>query len=166
MNPRDEIVVLVNEQNEVTGSAPRWRMRQERLPHRATYILVTDSQGRLLVQKRTMVKDIYPGWWDPCTGGVVLAGETYEESAERELAEEMGIRGVSLSGPLFDFYFSDERSVVWGRVFHCVWDGPLELQESEVQFVEPMSVEEILRRSQSEQFTPDGLEVVRRWRAA
>lgn len=136
-------------------------MRAERLLHRSTYILVFDSGGRLYVQKRTMTKDIYPGYWDPATGGVSLAGETYEEGAQRELAEEMGIRSVDLEFR-FDFYFEDERSRVWGRTFTCTWDGPLELQAEEVEFVERMTPEEIFARSATEPFTPDGLLVVRK----
>ena len=56
-------------------------MRTERLPHRCSYILVFNSRGELWVQKRTMIKDIYPGYWDPAAGGVMQVGESYEESA-------------------------------------------------------------------------------------
>lgn len=157
-----EQVAIVDEQNRVTGAAPRSRMRAERLLHRSTYILVFDSAGHLLVQKRTMTKDVFPGFWDPCTGGVVQAGESYEESAERELAEEMGIRGVPLE-TLGDFYFEDPRSRVFGRVFQCTWDGDVIPQPEEVQFVEKMTPAEILRRSPLEEFTPDGLLVIRKF---
>ena len=103
--PQDEIVTIVDEKNNVTGSAPRSVMRAKGLPHRATYVLVFSSTGELYVQKRTPVKDIYPGYYDVAAGGVVLADESYEDSASRELKEEMGIQGVSLTY-LFDFYHS------------------------------------------------------------
>ncbi|MBW2484328.1 MAG: NUDIX hydrolase, partial [Deltaproteobacteria bacterium] len=74
MNPEDEIVLIVNMKNKVTGSAPRHEMRAKGLPHRAAYILVFNSTGELFVQKRTMSKDIYPGHYDIAAGGVVLAG--------------------------------------------------------------------------------------------
>jgi isopentenyldiphosphate isomerase len=76
MLPADEIVTIVDAHNNVVGSAPRWEMRAKRLPHRSTYILVFNSQGELFVQKRTMTKDVFPGYYDPATGGVVLAGES------------------------------------------------------------------------------------------
>ena len=47
------------------------------LPHRSTYVLVFNSQGDLYVQKRTLTKDVFPGYFDVAAGGVVLAGETY-----------------------------------------------------------------------------------------
>lgn len=164
-NPADELVIIVDRANNVTGSATRRRMRAERLPHRCSYILVFNSRGELWVQKRTIIKDIYPGYWDPAAGGVMQVGETYEESAAREAHEELGVQGVELR-PLFDMWFEDDRSAVWGRAFTCVYDGPLALQESEVQFVEPMLPRDVLTRAASgEQFTPDGLLVVERFLA-
>ena len=79
---RDEQVVIVDRENRPVGVAPRWEMRAGGLPHRATYILIFNAAGELHVQRRTMTKDVYPGYLDPAAGGVVLAGESYEESAE------------------------------------------------------------------------------------
>jgi len=162
MSAANEIVAIVDAQNNVVGSAPRWEMRANRLIHRSTYILVFNPEGALYVQKRTMSKDVFPGYYDPATGGVVLAEESYEESAKRELEEEMGIRDVPLTR-LFDFYFADERTQVWGGAFSCVYDGPLTLQAEEVESVSLMTGDEIFRRAKTEQFTPDGLYVVRRY---
>ncbi len=161
MSAADEIVVIVDEHNNVVGAAPRREMRAQRLPHRSTYILVFNAQGALYVQKRTMTKDVFPGYYDPAAGGVVLAGESYEESAQRELYEEMGIRDVPLT-PLFTFYFADERTRVWGKVFACVYDGELVLQPEEVESGEFLPVAEILQRAQTELYTPDGMYVLRR----
>src|SRR5215467_1890191 len=144
MSAADEIVVIVDELNNIVGAAPRREMRGRCLPHRSTYILVFNSQGALYVQKRTMIKDVFPGYFDPATGGVVLAGESYEESAVRELEEEMGIRDVPLTN-LFDFYFEDERSRVWGRAFSCTYDGKIVPQVEEVEYVEMMTIADILR---------------------
>lgn len=162
MNPADEIVALVDGRNSVVGATTRREMRARNLLHRSTYILVFNSHGALYVQKRTMTKDVFPGYYDPATGGVVLSGESYELSAERELAEEMGIRGVPLTR-LFDFYFADARTRVWGGAFACTYDGPLTLQEEEVESVSLMTIEEILQRARTELFTPDGLYVVQHY---
>jgi hypothetical protein len=102
MGAADEIVVIVDAHNQVVGAAPRREMRALQLPHRSTYVLVFNSQGELYVQKRTLTKDVFPGYFDVAAGGVVLAGETYEQGAERELEEEMGIRSIPLNR-LFEF---------------------------------------------------------------
>jgi isopentenyldiphosphate isomerase len=162
MGAADEIVAIVDEHNTVIGAASRREMRAKNLPHRSTYILVFNSQGALYVQKRTLTKDIFPGYYDPAAGGVVLAGESYEQGAVRELEEEMGIRDVPLTW-LFDFYFTDERTRVWGGAFSCVYDGKMVLQEEEVEDVVLITIDEILRRVETEPFTPDGLYVLRRY---
>ncbi|MDA8165774.1 MAG: NUDIX hydrolase YfcD [Desulfobacteraceae bacterium] len=164
MGSRDEQVVIVDENNRVVGAASRGVMRRFILPHRATYILVFNSQGELFLQQRTVTKDIYPGYYCPAAGGVVAAGETYEESAVRELAEELGIRGVPLS-PLFDFYHEDPGNRVWGRAFSCVWDGGITLQAEEVAAGSFMSVDAALALAEKEHFTPDGQYLLRRWHA-
>jgi 8-oxo-dGTP pyrophosphatase MutT (NUDIX family) len=165
MMPADEIVVIVDERNNVVGATSRREMRAKRLPHRSTYILVFNGGGELYVQKRTMTKDVFPGYYDVAAGGVVLAGETYEQGAERELAEEMGIRGVPLSR-LFDFYFEDATTRLWGCAFSCTYDGHIVLQEEEVESGAFVPVHEILRRAHTELFTPDGLYVLRRYLGA
>ena len=159
---REEIVVVVDENNQVVGTAPRWKMRAEMLPHRATYILVFDTDGRLFLQKRTATKDIYPGCYDVAAGGVVLDGETYDESARRELAEELGIRGVEIK-PHFDFFHCDDHSRVWGRVYSCRYDGNIVLQPEEIESGAFCDVTQVLAMSTREPFTPDGLVVLKRF---
>ena len=162
MSPADEPVLIVDRDNREIGVAPRREMRAQGLLHRSTYLLVFNSGGRLFVHKRTGTKDVYPGYFDPVAGGVVQAGETYEQSAERELAEELGIRGAALRS-LFDFYFEEGTCRVWGRAFSCVYDGEMTLQPEEVESGEFLPPEEVLRRAESEPYTPDGLYVVRRY---
>ncbi len=162
MGAADEIVVIVNAHNHVIGTAPRREMRVKRLPHRSTYVLVFNSQGQLYVQKRTLIKDVFPGYFDVAAGGVVLAGESYEQGAERELEEEMGIRGIPLHR-LFDFYFEDDHTRLWGCAFSCVYDGMVVLQEEEVESGAFVPVSDILRRAETEPFTPDGMYVLRRY---
>lgn len=162
MLARDETVLIVDAANNEIGSAPRHEMRSKGLAHRAAYILVFNSRGELFVQKRTMTKDIYPGYFDIAAGGVVLAGESYDESAERELAEELGIRDASLTRH-FTFKHQDDNNTVWGRVYSCVYDGELILQEEEVESGFFAAPEEILALSEKKPFTPDGLYVLKRY---
>ena len=48
-----EWVDIVSEENEVIAQASRGQMRAELLRHRATYIVVHDGMGKILVQRRT-----------------------------------------------------------------------------------------------------------------
>ncbi len=155
--PGDEIVAIVDADNRVVGEASRREMRRRNLIHRATYILVFNRRGRIFVQKRTTTKDIYPGYYDVAAGGVVLSNETYEESARRELLEELGIEAELEC--LGDRYFADDQNRVWGRIYRCVHDGPFVLQAAEVESGEFMTVAEILAPGAA-RFTPDGLAIL------
>ncbi len=158
MSAGDEIITIVDADNNVVGSAARREMRAKGLPHRATYILVFNSNGELFVQKRTMTKDIYPGYYDVATGGVVLVDESYDLSAERELAEELGARNAPLT-PHFDFKHEDDNNLVWGRLYTCIYDGEIVLQEEEVESGSFYTIDEVLELIKKEPFTPDGLYV-------
>jgi len=162
MNPENEVVLIVDLDNNETGSAPRHKMRTKGLPHRAAYILVFNSSGELFVQKRTMTKDIYPGYYDIATGGVVLAGESYDESARRELEEELGIRNTQLTAH-FTFLYEDGTNKVWGRVYSCTYDGKITLQKEEVESGFFAAPQEVLALSKKERFTPDGIYVLHRY---
>ena len=150
-----EMVTVVDDENRPVAELPRHRVRSENLPHRATYIFVLDRRGRVLVQRRTAIKDIYPGHYDLAAGGVVAAGESYEECAEREAAEELGIRDTPLERK-FDLYYEDTGNRCFGRVFACVHEGPFTLQAEEVESVAFHSVDEIAARGVAP-VTPDSL---------
>ena len=156
----EEWVDWVDEQDLLLQAVPRSEMRRELLRHRATYIVVTSSQQQIYVQRRTLSKDYCPGMLDACCGGVVQAGESYDLSALRELEEEMGIRGVSLT-PWGTFYTEDHKGKVWGGIYSCCYEGPLCLQVEEVEYVELMTVEQILSRQQ--EFTADSIVALRHW---
>ncbi len=160
-NPGEEIVQIVDRQNLALEALPRRIMREQGLIHRASYILVFNDKEELFLQQRTATKDLYPSCWDVAAGGVVLAGESYEESAQRELAEELGVTGVTCS-PLFDQYFEEEDNRVWGRIFTCTHNGPFRLQEEEVAYGRFMSVPAIFELSKKEDFTPDGIDILRK----
>ncbi|ETO49061.1 hypothetical protein L327_0124525 [Yersinia pestis S3] len=64
-----EWVDIVDEQNNVIAQSSRQQMRAQRLRHRATYIVVHDGMGKILVQRRTESKDFHPGKLDATAGG-------------------------------------------------------------------------------------------------
>eukprot|EP00871_Galdieria_phlegrea_P000689 jgi/Galph1/1620/GphlegSOOS_G322.1 len=162
-NTQDELIYQVDLQNQVVGSCRRKEMRSKNLPHRASYILVFDPDQRLVVQKRTNTKDYCPGYYEVTTGGVNSWGETKEDCAKRELLEELGI-DVPLEY-CFPFFYQDNRTTVWGDLWTCTFYGKvpddLQLQKSEVESVELMSIEEILQSNNL--WTPDSLYALQRW---
>lgn len=61
-NPAEELVEIVDRDNTSLGAVTRAIMRQQNLIHRACYVLVFNRKGELFIQKRTMTKDVYPGY--------------------------------------------------------------------------------------------------------
>jgi len=157
----DEQVMVVDAENRPIGAAPRSEMRAKNLIHRAVYILVFNSKGELFRHQRTYTKDIYPGYFDVAVGGVVLADETYEVAADRELKEEMGIRDVPMQFR-FDLFFEEPKSRVFGRVYSCVFDGEFVLQVEEILHGAFLPVETIVEEAKWLPYTPDGWMILER----
>jgi 8-oxo-dGTP pyrophosphatase MutT (NUDIX family) len=146
----DELVDIVDENDIVIATVTRREMRAERLRHRAVFIAVQHTDGRLLVHQRSFDKDVRPGAWDIAFGGVVGAGETYEFAAERELAEEIGIVGVTPT-PWGGGVFGDEFYELIGRCYHVVHDGPNTFSDGEViaaRWVNRTELAELLRNEE------------------
>lgn len=141
-----ELVAIVDKDNNVIGAASRKEMREQNLIHRASFVIVKNSQDQIFVQKRVAFKETFPGHFDPAPGGVVGAHEDYESNAVRELQEEMGISGVSLTHH-FDFFYESSGMRLWGALFSCTYDGELVLQPEEVEsgrFMSRAELDELL----------------------
>ena len=75
----------------VVGRATRAEMRAGNLRHRTVFIAVVTGDGAVVAHQRADWKDVWPSRWDVAFGGVVAVGESWDEAARRELAEEAGI---------------------------------------------------------------------------
>ncbi|MBB3185575.1 8-oxo-dGTP pyrophosphatase MutT (NUDIX family) [Halomonas fontilapidosi] len=127
----DEQIQLVDARNRPCGSARRAAMRRFRFWHRATYVVVRNRRDEICVQRRTLTKEVFPGGLDLAAGGVVGAGEAVHVAARRELAEELGIRGVPLR-QVGEFVHDAGGNHIFGSLFLVDHDGPLTLQAEEV----------------------------------
>lgn len=87
----NELVDVVDDNDQVVNTVERHVMREQHLAHRASYIALMDPSGRFLVEIRTLTKDYAPGLFDAVVGGVMQHGEIPDESAARELMEEVGV---------------------------------------------------------------------------
>jgi len=131
MTSSEEQVSWIDEQDQVIQVLPRSEIRARNLLHRVTATLVFHPDGRLFVHQRTHSKDVYPGRFDLMVGGTVVAGEDYPANACREIAEELGVRGVPLYH-LLQYRHQDEYSNSLVQLFACWYDGEIILQPEEV----------------------------------
>jgi len=160
-DPSSELVEVVDEDGKVLDVVTRARMRSDRLRHRCTFVVVRDPHGRLLVHRRSLDKDIWPGCWDLAAGGVVHVGEEWETAAARELAEEVGVSGVAMH-PLTDgaAIYDDAHVAELARVWTVTWDGPVTFADGEVVEARWVTVEDLSDLVDEVTFVPDSLELV------
>ncbi len=87
----DDLFPVVDENDQLIGTAPRAEVHGNNLRHRAVHMLIFNGADEVYLQKRSRHKDRHPLLWDSSAAGHVTAGEEYDEAARRELHEELGI---------------------------------------------------------------------------
>ena len=159
MGSETELVDIVDDDDQVIATVTRAEMRAQRLQHRAVSIAVMGSDCHLLVHRRADDKDIWPGMWDMAAGGVVSAGETYEEAAHRELKEELGV-AVADFHHLGEGRFVDESVALIGRGYLAVHDGPFTFTDGEIAEVRWVNADQLDVLLATERFVPDNVELL------
>jgi 8-oxo-dGTP pyrophosphatase MutT (NUDIX family) len=158
-----EIADLVDRDDNVIGRAPRGRIRAEKLLHRGVAVLCRNPAGEIYVHRRTDDKDVFPGMYDMFLGGMVLTGETYEDAARREAAEEIGAVDPD-PRLLFKHLYLGEDNPAWCGVFELTVEGQVSPQVEEIAwgaFMNERVLDDALARWP---FVPDGVEVYERLR--
>ncbi|MEU7009478.1 NUDIX domain-containing protein [Streptomyces sp. NPDC046332] len=166
-NSAEEILDVVDEHDEVIGQAPRAEVYARGLIHRCTFILVRDAEDRIFVHRRTPVKLVYPSMYDMFVGGVVGAGESYDDAALREAEEELGVSGLPRPEPLFRF-LHDSGGVAgkwWSAVYQVRCELPVNPQVEEVAWHAFLPEAEVVARLGEWEWVPDGLAAYERLRA-
>jgi isopentenyl-diphosphate Delta-isomerase len=101
-----EEVILVNEQDEETGTIEKMEAHRKALLHRAFSIFIFNGKGEMLLQQRALGKYHSPGLWTNTCCSHPRPGEDVKVAAGRRLKEEMGI-DTSLK-KIFDFIYRTE----------------------------------------------------------
>src|SRR5437016_5265987 len=82
---------VVDENDRILRDASRSEVHANNLRHRAVHILIFNAAGEVYLQQRSRWKDRHPLKWDSSAAGHVAAAERYDETARRELKEELGV---------------------------------------------------------------------------
>ncbi|TQK43520.1 isopentenyldiphosphate isomerase [Streptomyces sp. SLBN-118] len=165
MDPADEILDIVDENDEVIGQAPRGEAYARGMRHRAVFVLARDGQDRIFVHRRTAAKLVFPSLYDMFVGGVVGAGETYDAAALREAEEELGVSGLPTPVPLFKFLYERGDQTWWSAVYEVRCELPVNPQAAEVAWHDFLPERELERRLGEWEWVPDGLAAYERLRA-
>ena len=155
----------VDENDVPIGVIDRDESRRIGARYRMARVSVESEDGDILVQKRQPAKKSYPNCWDTSVGGNVDYGESYEDAARREAAEEIGLKVDKLEEVA---YFYGEATDLNGKkmnrftkLYRALVDKATAFtpQPEEVSEVRWVSKRELLELARREGLT-DGLQLV------
>ncbi|MCD6367805.1 MAG: isopentenyl-diphosphate Delta-isomerase [Candidatus Aenigmarchaeota archaeon] len=155
-----ERVILVDENDNEIGTEEKIKAHQNggKL-HRAFSILVLNSKGELLIQKRASDKYHCPGLWSNTCCSHPRPGETVEEAAHRRLMEECGF-DTDLREIFSFIYKIDFDNGLTEREFDHVligkYDGEIHPNPEEVEECRWIDMKALKREVENdpEKFTP------------
>ncbi|OGK41700.1 hypothetical protein A2954_07530 [Candidatus Roizmanbacteria bacterium RIFCSPLOWO2_01_FULL_37_12] len=143
--PKDdqkEMFVVVDKDDNILGYRTRYDCHHNnKLIHRAIAIVIFNSKGELLMQKRSKSKDTNPGFFSMSAAGHVGKGETYLEAARRELFEELGIK-TELRFKKKIILKSNQESEM-DAIYEGNFEGPFNIDHDEVEKVDFLSPKKI-----------------------
>jgi len=157
-----EFLEVIDEKNNVLCLAPRRQCHEQGLLHKAVHVHVFDEKGRLYLQKRGATTDRFPLYWDSSCAGHVSPGEPLEKAAERELEEELGLRGKLVKKMDLRWRLKYENLVEneFIRVYYFTTGKQPKPREGELAGGKWVTEQELTQMIQSKQKVAPGLEII------
>lgn len=138
-----EMLEVVTEDGTTIEIRPRAEIHgNPSLLHKVIHVLVSDGKNGLLLQKRSIKKDVAPGRWDTSVGGHVNPGESIREALIREMEEELGIKPEHPQF-LYTYIHSNPYETELVYTFHCIHKGSVRFNRDEIDEVRFWSIDEI-----------------------
>lgn len=128
-----ELLAVVDEHDLIVDHLPRHKIHALGLRHRAVHIMVFNDRQQLLLQKRSMKKDLNKGLWDSSAAGHVDQGESYDSCATRELQEELNV--IADLTALFKLTPTPALGMEFIQVYRCRHNGPFQFAVDEIDEV-------------------------------
>lgn len=113
-----ELVVLVDEQNNEIGTAPKGTVHSDHTPlHRGFSLFVFNRNQELLLTRRADTKKTFPGVWTNTVCGHPGPAEDVVTAARRRLKDEMGIIAgdIKVVAP-YRYRFADKNGIVENEI--------------------------------------------------
>lgn len=140
---REEMLPVLEESGLVCGQASRaYCHGGSKLLHPVVHLHILNRMDKLYLQKRSMKKDLLPGYWDTAVGGHISYGEGILEALYREASEELKFYDFN-PVKICDYIFESEAEREMVFVFAAVGDFRPEPDHDEVDEGRYWSMDEI-----------------------
>ena len=93
------------------------------LLRRIVLICLKNTRGKIFLRKHVQSAPLYAGLWDVSAIGTVFAGESPADAAERELVQQLGIRGARLRA-MGSLPYTDSRGSSLSATFFLAGPSP------------------------------------------
>jgi len=148
----EQQVILVNEKDEVKGTAGKMEVHRKGLLHRAFSVFVFNKRGEMLLQQRAMNKYHSGGLWTNACCSHPEPDEETKKGAMRRLKEELGFE-TELE-KVFDFIYKAKfdnglTEYEFDHVYTGSYDGEIDFSSDEVMDVCYKPMQEISDSLQS-----------------
>ena len=146
MQSETEFLILVDQHDREIGTAEKIETHRRALLHRAFSVIVWDSAGRQLLQKRAITKYHSGGLWSNACCGHPRLGETVEAAAARRLEEEMGFACPLSRLGTIQYHASFENGLSEHEIVHVFrgqYDGAITPDPAEAEGYQWSALEEI-----------------------
>jgi isopentenyl-diphosphate Delta-isomerase len=110
-----DLIDVLSESGLRTGEVlPRADVHRLGKRHRAIHLYMLNDRDEILLQRRALMVDHYPGMFGISISGHVNAGEHSSDCVRREIEEELGIEPAALR---VDFLFSFYQEATLGDTY-------------------------------------------------
>ncbi|MBI2414230.1 NUDIX domain-containing protein [candidate division WWE3 bacterium] len=140
-NEEEILVEADRDDNEVGSISKREAHHTSSRFHRAAHIVIFTSKGEVVLHQRSMNKITSAGKWD-MFGGHQVYGHTIGQTAQAELAEELGIN-VPLTLVEKNLYSTNTQNE-WAYLYYGISDGPYGFDRNEVAQIKVFDCERLL----------------------
>lgn len=141
-----EHVILVDQDDKAIGTMEKMEAHRKGLLHRAFSVMLYNSQGEVLLQKRAQAKYHSGGLWSNACCSHPLPDESMEIATRRKLKQEMGIDLKTEFIYKFIYCTTFESGLIeheCDHVFTGVFDGTPVINRHEVEDWKFISLEQL-----------------------
>lgn len=141
-----EKIILVDESDNEIGTMEKMEAHRKGVLHRAFSVLLLNSQGELLLQKRAKNKYHSGGLWTNTCCSHPLPHESIQDAARRRLKQEMGIDLLPTFAFKFIYKTNLDQSLIeheFDHVYVGVFDGIPMINKDEVEEWKFMSLDSL-----------------------